>query len=579
MTNGFASHPGLESGQRRALHGRIGQVLEEAGEGDAELLTEHYLLGERRGDAARQARLAVEQAEQSWAFDRAAAMVRLLLELEARTEEARLVLLERLAEALKHAGRGGEAAGVYEQAAELTQGPVRWRHRAEASQLYMWFGAYYRGRDLLFEVADELGMRLPRSPLPQILWGLMLRVATRLRGIRRRERSEAEVPAVVRERIDLLLFGGFGAIITDQFLAFHLMTRGVLAALSHGLPRQQVLALAAETFICQLEPGGRKQSEAAFADAEALAVRLGDSEGLSFACMYRGVSLVQLGHWAAAGQSFTRAVEMNEQHVRGSTALTAWGRMFLAGLAFSAGRIREGLELYSAVVVDARSRGDVGLEVHARIGIFFQPLLLAGEPERCERGIDECLALLGQPEGTFGLMQVYGLLSRVQVRLYQGRGREALDLLLSHRAEIRKSGALRSGSNVALYRQLLATACIAAADQAPPRERARLLRMATRAGRQLASWGDNSEFYAALIGVGVLAGTGKRAEALGLLERAEGATSVSQSGLQSGCLGCLRAHYFGGPEDMAAAYEALGALGMADPKRWLRTWVSLLGQR
>ncbi len=117
------------------------------------------------------------------------------------------------------------------------------------------------------------------------------------------------------------------------------------------------------------------------------------------------------------------------------------------------------------------------------------------------------------------------------------------------------------------------------ADEAPPRERARLLERAAHTGRKLGAWGDNGEFYAALIGVGVLAGTGKRDAARPLLDRAEASSAVAQSGLLSGCLRCLRAHYFGGPEDMAAAYAALGALGMADPKRWLRTWVSLLGQR
>lgn len=569
----------LPDERRRGLHERIAEVLEEAGEGDAELLTEHYLLAGRHADAARQARRAAEQAEQAWAFDRAAVMIRLLLELEARTEEARLELLERLAEALKHGGRGREAAVVYEQAAELTEGPTRWRNLGKASNQNMWFGEFHRGREQLFDVAAELGLRLPRSTVIQVLLALGLRIRTRLRGIRRREHEDDDVPILTQERIELLLFAGFGSIITDQFLAFYLLSRAVQLALQHGTRRQQVLALAAESFICQLEPAGKQQSKAAYAAGEQLAERIGDSQGLSFACMYRGVALVQLGQWSGAEQAFGRALQLNEQQVKGGAALAAWTRMFLAAIRFSEGRLHEGHELYSIVVNDARSRGDVGLEVHTRLGIYFRPLLLAGDPDRDERGIDECLALLDQPEGSFDLMQFYALIARAQVWLYRGRTREVLDLLRSHRRQIRRSGALSSGVNVALHHHVLGLAALAVANEASGRERRSLLRLARSLSRKLRAWGENGPFYEAILGAGARLASGEREGALDLLDRAERSATVRESPLMAGCLACLRAHHDGDADELEAVQARLAGLGVVEPEAWLRTWVTPLDPR
>src|SRR5690606_16177348 len=103
----------------RGHHGWLGEALEDWGSDDAEMLAEHFLGAGRPDRAARHALQAAENAERALAFDRAARMLRLVLDARSWSDPEQRDLLVRLGEALGNAGRGAEAVAAYLAAAEV----------------------------------------------------------------------------------------------------------------------------------------------------------------------------------------------------------------------------------------------------------------------------------------------------------------------------------------------------------------------------------------------------------------------------------------------------------------------------
>jgi hypothetical protein len=104
----------LDASRARGIHARLAAALERRPEVDPELLFGHWL---EAGDRARARRYAIEAADvaaAALAFDRAARLYRAALDLGG---DDGLVLGRKLGAALVNAGRGAEAARVFQEAA------------------------------------------------------------------------------------------------------------------------------------------------------------------------------------------------------------------------------------------------------------------------------------------------------------------------------------------------------------------------------------------------------------------------------------------------------------------------------
>src|ERR1043165_9329704 len=102
----------------RAVHARLARTYELKGNADPEILVEHWRGADRANRAGDHAAIAAEQANKAFAFDRAARLYRLALELGERPPGDRQRLHAELADALANGGRGAEAAEEFLQAAD-----------------------------------------------------------------------------------------------------------------------------------------------------------------------------------------------------------------------------------------------------------------------------------------------------------------------------------------------------------------------------------------------------------------------------------------------------------------------------
>ena len=117
-------------------HAALAAALEQHHAGPPETLAIHLIESGQRARALAPALVAAEQATRALAFDRAARLHALVLELLPPDDERRRDLYVAHGQALANAGRGGEAARAFLAAAELTPHRVIELRRL-AAELYL----------------------------------------------------------------------------------------------------------------------------------------------------------------------------------------------------------------------------------------------------------------------------------------------------------------------------------------------------------------------------------------------------------------------------------------------------------
>jgi eukaryotic-like serine/threonine-protein kinase len=173
----------LDKESLRGHHGRLAAVLEASGRANPEALAVHFQGAGDRGKASQYAQSAAEQASAALAFERAARLYRLALDLRSGQPGETRDLQVKLGEALSNAGRGEEAAKAYLRAtdgAAITE-KLEWQRRA-AAQLLM-SGHIDQGLVVIRKVLDSVGMRLAPAPWRALLSLLIGRARVRLRGL------------------------------------------------------------------------------------------------------------------------------------------------------------------------------------------------------------------------------------------------------------------------------------------------------------------------------------------------------------------------------------------------------------
>src|SRR5262249_11352996 len=192
----------LDQRHRRKCHYLLALAFEVLGSADAETLFVHWRGAGDAEKASVYAERAAALASGALAFDRAARLYRLALELSAERGAPTDALRVRLGDALVYAGRSLEAADVYLFASNEATGARALELRRRAADQLLRSGHVDEGIALFDEILAVNGWRLAPTPRRALRSLLIGRARIRLRGLRFRQRDASQIASEQLARID-----------------------------------------------------------------------------------------------------------------------------------------------------------------------------------------------------------------------------------------------------------------------------------------------------------------------------------------------------------------------------------------
>jgi hypothetical protein len=563
----------LAPSARKRLHHHVALALVAAGQADPEALFAHFSEAGEARRAAEFAAVAAAKAVDALAFGRAAALWRGALALPGVSDESRRDLQWKLGDALANAGRGGEAAEAYlEAAAGASKGNALELRRRAAEQL-MRSGRIPAGIGLIDDVLAAVGARLRTSPL-LILVSLVLHgLRLRLRGLHFTVRDGSELTAKELTRVDLLWSVGLTLGMVRPVLAKLYQRKHLLRALRAGDPMRVARGIALEATSSGL--GGvpaRARTEALLRAVRELSRRVDSPYCHAWVEGAEGIRSYLEGCFRAAIEHCDRAAVLFRDHCAGATYELANVDVFALQSLFHLGEMALLARRLPALTQEARVRGDLYLLTNIRLGLLNAVWLVADDDARAENELDEAVALWGTPEQQ--LQQYYELLARVQIDLYRGRGLAGHVMVdarwpAMRRAHLHRIQIVRL--QLAHLRARAAVAAVAAGEASGERAAGLLASALSDAHgilRERLRW---SSGLARLIEAAVQACRGERERAASTLAVAIEELEASDMALWAAAARRRRGELLGGEEGRVlvdAADEKLRAEGVRAPERY-----------
>ncbi len=546
---------GLEPTSQRAFHGRLARALEAAEHADAEALAVHWRGAGEPERAATYALSAAESAAQSFAFDRAARLYQLALELRPIVGAAGSQLRELLADALANAGRGARAADAYLAAATLHPPAAALELRRKAASQLLRSGHIDEAMAALRTVLTAIGMDLPESSKRALASLLFRRTQVRLRGLAFKERPEHEIAAEDLIRIDTCWAVSTGLGLVDNILGSYFQSRGLLLALDAGEPHRIARALAMEASYSSASGGATATRTAELLrTTQALACRLDDPYLLAWASGAEGISAALEGRWKVGHSAAERAEIIFQERCRGAAWeiasmrwISLWSLAYLGDFGELSRRIPERLR-------EARERGDLYASMCHSIGLANLFWLAADDPNQARERNREALRAWSQRK--FHVEHWWAMLSERQIDLYNGHGEAAWN-------GVEEQWPALSGSLLLMVQltkleawQLRARAALLLATQRPEQRRSLLksaLADAAKIQKEEMPW---SNPLAALLRAGAAMIEGDAARARTLLEAAIAGLDGANMSLYAAAARYRRGYLLGGDEGRMLAVEA-----------------------
>jgi hypothetical protein len=468
--------------ERAELHLRLAETYEAASSPDPETLAVHYAAAGERGRAAELAVTAAARAADALAFDRAASLYRMAIELAPAHPERRLHVS--LGHALASSGRGVESADAFLAALDGAGPAEALELRCRAAGQLLYSGHIDRGLATLEQVIGAVGLRAAATPTRALVSIGVSRLRLALRGLRFREVEEREVPASHLVRLDVAFAASEGLGMTDPIRAAAFQARSLLMALKAGEPRRIVRALAAEVAFVSLRGVSAARHTARMqAQLDALATRLGDPGSRGMALGAYAIAAFNEGKWLASAAASARTEQIFRDECTGVRWELATAQLFNGFALALTGRIREMIARFPLLIKEANERGDLYAATSLRACLGFYVPLAKDDAALAHREVDDAIARWSVRD--FHLQHANALNSHVSIDLYLGDGRAALARLDAAWPQLDRSLLLRVQTMRAIFWSVRARAMIAATRQDGDHARlAQVERIARRLDRE-----------------------------------------------------------------------------------------------
>ncbi|RMH16496.1 MAG: serine/threonine-protein kinase PknK [Acidobacteria bacterium] len=542
----------------RALHLRLARALEASDRADPETLARHFLDAGETRRAAELAAAAADQASEALAFDRAARLYRIALDLKPPGGEQERQLRVKLGDALTNAGRGPEAARAYLEAAAGAKAAEVIELRRRAAEQLLISGHIDEGLETVGSVLEEIGMKLaptPRRALVSLACQLLL---LKLRGLRFRERDSTQISAEQLIRIDTCWSVSIGLGSVDTIRGMDFGKRSLLLALRAGEPYRVARALAIEAAFSGT--GGTrtaKRTDKLVQASMALAERVGQPHALGLSYMTAGMAAYLVGRWKRALELLDRSETILRESCTGVTWELDTAMSYQLRALLFIGDLREIARRAPRFLREVKDKGDLYAETNLRSRITWMLLLAQDRPEDARREAETAIERWSQ-EG-FHIQHYWRLTGLVDTNLYQGDAAAAWAALdgswpsllgsLLHRVELAR--------NESRHLRCRAALAAAAAHGPSSAEGRKLLKLVddevARIEADKLHW---AEPLARLVRAGMATLAGDRDRAIELLVAAAAGFEAAEMGLYAQVSRRRRGQLLGGAEGPRLVAEA-----------------------
>jgi serine/threonine protein kinase len=434
---------GLSPQELKARHHRLALALETSGQGDPEWLAMHWKGAEDLDRAAEYAATAALRASETLAFDRAARLYSLALELSVGAEpEARRALQVPLGDALANAGRGAEAAASYLAAARGARKAEALELQRRAAEQLLLSGHIDQSVPVLRSVLATLGFRYLESNAASLLSFLFHRLRIRLRGLKFREQDATQVAPEQLIRIDTCWSLSSGLSMIDTLRGRDYQARHLLLALEAGEPYRIARAVSNEAgYSATGGPPNARRTAQLVEMATRLAARVGHPQAIGVAQLAVGISAYAEGRWKTAWD----LAQKGEAILRERCTGVAWEldtfNIYSLRALFYLGEIAEISSRLPTLLREARERDDLFAETSLRSRHAYVVWLASDEPRKARCDTEDAVARWSKR--AFYMQHYYALVAEADTALYSGQARAAWSVLRERREALRRSRLMR----------------------------------------------------------------------------------------------------------------------------------------
>lgn len=468
----------------RAHHLRLARVLESTSNANLEMIAVHLLGAGETERGAKVAETAATEATAKLAFDNAAQLFRMAAAaIPASSADGQRLRL-RLAQVLEWAGRGTEAARVYEEAARVAPPNERTALERAAAEQLLTCGRIDEGAVVLRRVLSDVGLKAPRNAVSAVAWLLLYRLWLGARGLRFRSRDVTEAEQLRLNALFTVALG-FGSI--DVVLSACMTAWSLVAALRAG--ERGAIQRAATLQMSLVSASGGiegKQARSLEQTARRLVETDPNPEAQAFFRGNIGICHYCRGRWNAAVQELDAVLHDFPAHRAGITSnVNVFG---VCSLVY-AGRIRELRRRLPRLITEAEERGDLFVLAHMRASHPIVAWLAADDPDGARTHAREGMA--HWPQLRFVIQHWQAMLAEAQIALYEGDGASAYERVVRDTPPLRRSLLLQAQIIRGLTDFVRGRAAIASIDARPSLREARLCeatRLARRLRRERMDW-------------------------------------------------------------------------------------------
>ncbi len=577
----------LTSARRRELHGILARALASGGAAPPDLLATHWHGADDDARAGLATLDAADRAAAALAFEYASTLYERAIRQGLPDPTALWTVEQRLADSLRNAGRGVDAARAFERAAKAAPREKKAALRRTAAEELLMSGLFVEGRAALKKVLAHEGVSLSWTPLTSIVFGLVRRGWLRIRGLGVAPYDPSAPLTAADARLlhtmDVLWGALRGLAMVDATLLFDMTVRLVLLALRAREPRLLARYLAVESM--SLSSWGTPKS---LARAETLATMCGERAAESPDKHTRGMHAAARafvtfyrGQWPATVGLMDEATAAFREHGAGITWETTVSQQYHQIALFRSGKLALLRERSTSLLRDARRRGDLFATTTYVVGYPSLTFLQTGDVDHAREEI--AVAMARWPKGVFLYQHYHAWMAEVLADIYVGNWQSAW-------ARVDASWQALEGAFLLVFPEIAyeafhvrARAAVGLARTLAPdaNERASLLARAAADARRLAkgalAWpkGNAAAVEAALCNLRGDAG-GARSALRSAIAHYEGSAMALYAAAASRALGLLTADDEGAAM-VARADARFRAEGVVDPARAARVFATGLG--